>query len=375
MKKLHYTLLNREEDVDTWHDFISDISGSYFDQTSFWANMRKLDGWNTQRLVLKNDNGLIAGSQIYIRRLPLIGIVGYISHGPCIRQHSAEYASEFLQGIRQFVKNERIKYMVINLPYFGDYMLPFLKKYGYRNTIRGLPPSGLMDSTLLIDLTKSIDELQKEMKKNTRYSVRSGIKKGVTVREGGREDIETFFNLMMETCRRRNSPPTHPHIDFFFRLWDSSVKKKWLRLHFAEFEGKPLCSILSFSIGDIFRIWKFGWSGEHTNLHPSSVLMWKLIELAKNEGYRYFDFVMLDTMVARAIKNKRPLTKKLKSRYFYGPTVFKLSFGGDITFLPGSYAYFSNPLMGILLRGMAVLLRQMWMIKFINKFWNKFTNR
>ena len=63
-----------------------------------------------------------------------------------------------------------------------------------------------------LDLSnKTEDELLASFNQKTRYNIRLAIKKGVTVRTGTKEDLQTFYNIMKETGSRDN---------FFIRTYE-----------------------------------------------------------------------------------------------------------------------------------------------------------
>jgi len=366
------TLRKEENENPQWDNFVSSIPGGYHEQTIPWAKVYEFSGWQSKRIILEKDGEIVAGAQVLIQHSNLLGTIGYISYGPCIADQSSTLAGELLTGLKRFAKEEKISYLIINPPYYGDYLIPLLQEEGFRPAIDKLPPKGLITSTLLIDLSKPIDVLLGEMHAKTRYNIRHAIRKGIKITEGTREDIDTFFQLMLATCKRRKSSPTHPDKIFFDLLWDAFYDKGWIRLHFAEYNNEKVCALLSFSFGDIFRIWKFGWSGQYEKLHPSNALYWTLIEIAKNDGFKYFDLVSVDTNITSALERNQEITTQLQHTYFYGPTMFKLGFGGKVMHLPRAYCYFTNPLIRFFFNIIGnKMLQQKWLAHIINVIWSK----
>jgi lipid II:glycine glycyltransferase (peptidoglycan interpeptide bridge formation enzyme) len=364
--------LSVDEENPSWDNFVAGLPGGHHEQTIPWAKIRKLNGWDSMRIIIEKNGKIIAGAQLLLCRISFFGKIGYISYGPCVAEKSAEVAEKLLQEILRITKDEKINYLTISLPYFGDYLIPLLRAGKFRPIIDGLPPPSLMTSTLLIDLKKSSHEILAGMKAKTRYNINYGIRKGIEIREGTREDIDIFFTLMIATCARRKSNPSHPNKRFFELLWDNFYNKGWVRIHIAEFNKEPVCAMLSFSFGDTFRVWKFGWSGYLSNLFPNNVLYWKLIELSKLEGFRRFDFVSVDTAVSKAFQNGHAITQSLEAKYFYGPTVFKMGFGGEVMHLPGAYCYFPNPIMRMSYNILGhLLLRQKWIMNLLALMWDK----
>jgi lipid II:glycine glycyltransferase (peptidoglycan interpeptide bridge formation enzyme) len=361
-----------EKENPLWDNFVSSIPGGYHEQTIPWAKVQAFAGWSSKRIILEKSGKIVAGAQILLQHSGIFGTIGYISYGPCIADGSLPLANELLYELKRFAKVEKVSYLVINPPYYGDYLIPFIHEAGFRPTTNELPPKGLITSTLLIDLTKSVDELLGEMHIKTRYNIRHASRMGIKIMEGTRPDIDSFFNLMLETCARRKSPPTHPDKRFFELLWDAFHDRGWIKLHFAEYNGEKVCAALSFSFGDVFRIWKFGWSGRYEKIHPSNALYWALIKFAKNNGYRYFDMVSVDTEIARELEKNQEIPPKLQTRYFYGPTKFKMGFGGKVMHLPPAYCYFTNPLLRFFYNTLGrKMLHQKWLAHLINVIWSK----
>jgi lipid II:glycine glycyltransferase (peptidoglycan interpeptide bridge formation enzyme) len=198
------------------------------------------------------------------------------------------------------------------------------------------------------------------------------MREGLHLREGTRDDISVFFRLMKTTCERRNADPLYPDIDSFYRFWDAFYPMGWVRLFFVDYNEKPVCSAFGFSFGKIMFMYQFGWSGEHTHLQPSKVLYWKTIEWAKAAGFQYYDFVSVDTDVSKAIESGQPITEKLQSKYFYGPTIIKMAFGGQVVHLPGRYSYFPNLFLRIFaVTVLKILLKQKKFAEAINTIWAK----
>lgn len=359
-----------EENNTSWDNFVAGLPGGFHEQSIPWASVRKNYGWNSKRIIFEKSGSIIAGAQVLIQFARPFGKIGYISYGPCTSGNSESLSRQVISGIKQFTIQEQIVYLILVPPYYGDHLVPLLKTMGFKIAIEGLPPKIHLTSTLLIDLNKTAAEILGEMKPRTRYNINLSIRKGIKIREGNGQDIDTFFRLMLATCARRKSPPTPSDKKFFELLWSAFHPRGWIRLHFADYNNEVVCAALSFAFGDTFRIWKFGWSGQYSNISPSNALYWSLIELSKNEGFRYFDFVSVDTDISKALENGDVLTPELKSKYFFGPTIFKMGFGGDLVHLPKAYCYFPNPIIRLLYNLFGRLfLQSAWLKKSINRIW------
>jgi lipid II:glycine glycyltransferase (peptidoglycan interpeptide bridge formation enzyme) len=147
---------------------------------------------------------------------------------------------------------------------------------------------------------------------------------------------------MIETCKRRNTRPIFSDIKYFYSVWDSFSPKGWVMIHLAEVNDKPICAAFCFCFGNTFRYDLWGWNGQYANQKISETFQWKNILYAKNMGFKYYDFVQIDPIVANAIKSVAQVSDKIKSRELYGATEFKLRYGGDAVIYPGFFTCFAN---------------------------------
>jgi hypothetical protein len=79
--------------------------------------------------------------------------------------------------------------------------------------------------------------------------------------------------------------------------------------------------------------------------YPSHFFNWELIKWSKNNCFKYFDFVQVDPVVADHLSTTLPLTDEIKSRRFYGSTMFKIGFGGEVVKFSGPWFRFQNPVL------------------------------
>jgi lipid II:glycine glycyltransferase (peptidoglycan interpeptide bridge formation enzyme) len=279
-----------------------------------------------------------------------------------------ELTGEIIRKARADLKG----YVVFNLPYFRQSLVPVLEKNRFRPSIQGLPPHILITSTLLIDLFQSPEEIMAGMKAKARQNIRHGIRGGLQMREGNREDIDTFYRLMTATCDRRQAQPLFQDIGYFYHIWDHFCKNQQVRIFIVSLADEPVCAAFAFPFGNILYMWQFGWSGRYGNLNPSSVLVWNTIEWAREKGFRYYDFVSVDTEISRVIASGQPVNERLQAKYFYGPTLHKMSFGGLLIHLPGTYAYFTNKTVRWFAYNVLILmLKQHWFMNALHGFWAK----
>jgi len=56
----------------------------------------------------------------------------------------------------------------------------------------------------------------------------------------------------------------------------------------------------------------------------------------------YYDFCQIDRRIADAYLSKEPVNETLKKHFIYGPTIYKLNFGGNMIKYPGLFVCYSD---------------------------------
>jgi len=346
-KSEHKIVVSEEKENSAWDYFLSNAHNGHHEQTSLWGQVKEAYGWKPIRIIIYNNRDIVAGAQILYRKIKCLGSVGYLAKGPCIGSDNVELVNLIINAINDTALSKKMLYMVIDLPYYGKNFIPYLLSAGFKSSPKALPPTGLMTATLVINLENELEDILAQMQIRTRYNIRHGLRKGVTVREGKETDIGHFFELMVSTAIRRCENPIPADERFFSRLWQLFEPKGWLKLFITEYCNEVVAIYLAFPFGDTVRVWKVGWSGKHANVHPNNVCWWEIIVWAKKNGYHFLDFVQVDPYIADILKNKKLIPEYIKMERLFGSTKFKLGFGGQVLEMPGAYSYFYNPLIRI----------------------------
>ncbi len=341
---------------EEWDTFISYIPGVHYEQTTGWAIASELRGWSIWRLYIKKDDKIVIGAQISFLRYPLIGKIGFVIQGPLMSSDDDEVFNAFIIEFKKLIRANDFLYVGVVIPYKNTLFKDKLKSGGFVRRPDGLPPTAVVEDTLMLDLKRSKQELWADVNSGRRRNIKRGLKQDFIFCEGSKDELPVFHDLMLKMCNRRHTVATHKNIEFYYRLWDNLAPQGWIKLFMLEYESEVVCALIGFTIGDTFRYWQWGWSGKYPELNFSSVLIWKTIEWAKDNGFRYFDFVQVDRAVALAMKEQKELTEELKNRSFAGPTQFKVRFGGELVKTPGVYVLFRNKIVRFIVLNIVVKL-------------------
>ena len=335
-----------------WHDpewdrFLAECPAGHHQQTSLWGELKGCHGWQPVRVVVNRGPQILGGVQILKKRFGPLGWMGYVNYGPVLAPGQPELSDLLLQELDHVAAEEGLTYLVVMPPYEAHSFAGVLRRLGFRPKPNHMPPVGELKATLILDLSEDLEILQSRMRASTRRHLRRAAREGVlTMREGTEADVETFRKLMWALCERRGVTPSPPQKEFFAHLWRIFRPSGFVRLFIAERDGQAVTAAIVFPFGDTVRFWKVGWAGDHAKCFPNEFLYWEAIRWSKRHGYRYFDFVQIDTHLALALQQGAPVDWSTVS----GRSWFKIGFGGNPVVLPETFYRFYRPALHLLAR-------------------------
>lgn len=336
---------HKTEEAQIWDRFVKQCPEGHIEQTNAWAQLRQCYGWKPIWLWVMRGERILGGAMILTRRVRRLATIGYVERGPIWNNGDYEAMNLVTNALYKLALSMRLTYLVVVPPYSGEHASPLLESLRFRRKPKTLPPTGVGEATLLIDLLKDQDALLADMSMTKRQNIRRAVRKGVRVRIGDGEDAELMQELMWIGCKRRGVKPMPPQKDFFQKLWDALGPAGEVKFFIAEVDGQPVSAATVYVFGDVMQLWRVGWSGMHEDCNPNDLLHWEMIKWAKENGCRVFDFLHIRPDHARAILRG----KRVKDSYS-GVTEFKTSFGGEIRLLPEIYYQSFNPFVQLALK-------------------------
>lgn len=350
-----------------WDDYLGSIPGVHFEQTSGWAAVKSRYGWKVFRILVKSHGAIVGGVQVLTRRFGVLGAIGYVARGPVAGPGFMELPVDLAEQVNRLARRERWLYCVFNYPYQAYSLAHAMAADDYGPHPAGIPPSGLLSATSLIDLQQNEIDIFNRIYRKARRAIRVSQCGDLDFIEGGSEDLSLFRELMIATCRRRGAAPTPPQSDYFHHLWGELEPRKWVKLFLVRCDGEIVSAVFAFTLGDTIRLWKCGWSGRYTNKHPNHFLYWQVIRWAKANAFKWLDFVSVDPEDARHAAQG----ELSKDRFRDGCTYFKLSFGGTLHFTPPVQSCSFNPLFRFMVRcGVARLLTRGTFQRALSRCWS-----
>lgn len=321
----------RADDVDDgWDAFVARSAGAHHAQTSRWGAVQARRGWEVHRLAVHDGDSVVAGAQVLTKGFGGLGRVAYVDHGPLGAEPDGTAGTVVLDRLEQFCRDHAVRLLMVQPPDHSRALEPALRS-------RRFGPTHLktaLAATTTLDLARTEDELLAAMKSKTRYNLRRALRAGVSVREGTRDDVAVFHQMLVRTAERQGFVPNskgHLH-DVFDTLGD------WCRVFLAEVDGVAVSGMLAMTFGDTVVYKRGAWSGEAGDKHPNEAMHWAAIRWARDNGFARYDFDGIEPDAARAVLAGGDLPGSAVDSV----TRFKLGFNGDVVLLPETLSYVPN---------------------------------
>ncbi len=351
--KLYSVELDREPSHPEWDRFVDSAPGGHHVQTSRWAQVKAVLGWDAARVVVRNNGEIVSGGQVLLRRLSRLVTIAYAPRAPLVAEAHPASLAPLLRGVDELARVERIVHLKLQ---------PGIDDPGVASALRarGFQPSDLAPgptATTRVDLADAPERILARMRSGARSNIGKARRKGVTVRAGNEADLASFVELVKATSQRQGFP-AYP-ADYYEAMWHQFSGDGHARLLVAERGDRVLSAVFLIGWGDSVIYKMGGWSGERTSVHPNELTHWEAMRWAQAGGYRYYDLDGIDPTAAVGLLEGESLdTTGL------GVTHFKLGFGGEVVLFPGAYDFTFRPILGTAIRHVLPRLnRWTWLVQ------------
>lgn len=199
--------------------------------------------------------------------------------GPCILPNtSKKVLEELVKSMEKFAEKKGVISLRIS-PFENTILTNILIHGNYRFSSR---------KTSIIDLTKSEEELWKNLNRKTRSQVRQAKRKGLSVTEENDEKaLENFYGCMKDVAEGRDF--YLPPFSFYRKLHEVLHPHKMVRIYLVKYNERVICSSLCLYFKDTMVTRWWGAHPKFLNLRPYNILMWTHIEEGKQLGYKKCD--------------------------------------------------------------------------------------
>ncbi len=275
-----------------YKEFLETHNKGHYAQSIEWANVK--NEWKNEIIILRNNEGKIKATlSLLIRKLPYINsTLMYAPRGPVCDIDDEESFKELMKKVDELAK----KYKAFMIKMDPDILASnekfkkMAEKYGFKVEEKIKNVNTLLQPRFVFRLnlrSKTEEEIFANFHSKTRYNIRLASKKGVTLKEGTREDLQKFQEILEVTGKRDGFYIRKK--EYFEKIYDSFDSKN-IKLVFAEYEGNPIACVLNIFYGKKEWYLYGGSLNEHRNLMPTYLLQWEMIKEALKRGCEYYDF-------------------------------------------------------------------------------------
>lgn len=294
-------------------------------QSSAWAQIRGAQGWRPEFIRIGDQLPLA----LVLWRQALPGRpIGYAPRGPIVAPGDTRGLTDALRRLAAVARERKAIFLKVDPELDPELASPALRDAGFRRASDIQP----VLATLQLDLGPDEGALMAALEKDTRWSVRQGAKRGVTLREARDEaGLRAFYDLYAETGGRAGFiTRTWP---YYRDTWRTLIGSDLATLRLAEVDGAAVAGALVWRCGDR-ALYQTGATNEvGRKTYAAYALLWECIIEAKRAGRAVFDMGGIPVDIER------------KDDPMYGPYLFKRGFGGVAKRWVGAHDTVPSPLL------------------------------
>lgn len=306
------------QDAERFDEFMQSTPNGHIFQSFFWGEVKR-PVWEPLRVILEDENRIVAAASILKRRIPFLRkSFFYLPRGPVLLDwHDDRVFEQMIAYLRDLARQHDAVFIKIDPCLTEEHRGPgaLLQQAGFiqargKHEFGGLQPR----YTFRLDISGDIEEIMNRFSKKTRYKIRYGPNKGLLFKSPGEKGLELFRQVMQETGRR--SDFVIRDITYYRKVFQTLDARGAVNLTLGYFQGEPVTAGITFVFGD--KAWAVygGQVDRFRNLYAYHAMIWERIKWAKDNGASWFDFYGVPGQVTE----DHPL---------YGIYHFKKSFGGD----------------------------------------------
>lgn len=295
---------------EKWNSFLNEVKPNTFLHSWEWKEIQEADGEQVETLGFYEKEQLIAITLVILVRAKR-GNHYLVPHGPILKDEKN------LKQVLEVLIAYKLKANSYKLP-VALRIAPLVDSTPEHQSIftdlgfRPAPMHVHAELTWVLDISKSEEDLLKEMRKTTRNAITKAQKEGVTVEiSSDPATLERFWPLYEQTKDRHGFIPFHK--SFIQSQAEIFGKENKMFFAIARYQGNDVAAAMLIHYGNTL----FYYHGASTKLPVPAAqqLQWEAIKEARKRGavrYNFWGIAPEDD----------------KNHPFAGITVFKKGFGG-----------------------------------------------
>jgi lipid II:glycine glycyltransferase (peptidoglycan interpeptide bridge formation enzyme) len=327
-----------ETTLGEWDDLVRLHPLADVAQLSAWTRIRKLAGYDAMYILVLDGGCLVGGTQIMVRRIRGLGMLGYVPYGPVVSP-TIEEPNVVHDGIADALAQlgrRRFRLLAVQPPQGAERASEALLERGFRESDADVAPA----ASLHVDLSLDEAQLRANLSKRLRTWTNSWEQRGVVVRQGSEEDLPMLAQLLAETAEHQGFTPFG--IDYLRTMYRELAPAGHLVLFVGEVAGRPVAMTVFTACGTVLKVRLLGLdrSDEGRRLNVPAAVYWAAMKWAKELGYRWFDFGgVLPASVPALLSGGRANLDGLS-----GPDRYKARLGGQVFRYPQPVEMISSPI-------------------------------
>lgn len=303
--------------MEVWESFMAQHPEANFLHSWYWGVFHERLGHRVERHGFYEGDRLVGVVQAVVepaRRGRHLVVAG----GPIINWQSMEVIKAWVNAIRRIAKTNNCLFVRVRPQLLdNDENRHLFDDLGFHKS----PMHVTADLTSQLDLTKPDNELQRMMRKGTRYELNRARKLGIQV-EASQDDkyLDEFCKLQLQTSQRQKFVPFSKK--FLTEQFKTFAEADKVLLYRSTYEGKLLAMAFIIFYGQE-AAYHYGASTDLAREYPGAyAVQWEAISEARRRGCSRYNFW--------------GVTEHGQTKHrFYGVSVFKRGFGGqDVSYLP-----------------------------------------
>jgi lipid II:glycine glycyltransferase (peptidoglycan interpeptide bridge formation enzyme) len=286
-----YTCEVDTADERTWNEILDTFADANVYQTWAYGEVRA-GTRNVSRLVLKRGNEVIAAAEVRLVRVPLLRIgIAYVRWGPLWRRRGAPPDPEVARLAIRALRNEYAcrRGLVLRL-----------KPAAFEEDAGEVPSlladegfiasgSGNRERTIVVDLTRSLEELRAGIRKEWRRQLRIAENQNLTVVAGTSDELFGDFASIYDEMVRRKQFPEPNDIREFRAIQERLPDRQKMRIFLCRAGSTTCAGLVCSALGDT-AVYLFGATSDAgLEARGSYLLQWRLAEWLKTEGLALYD--------------------------------------------------------------------------------------
>lgn len=267
----------------TWESFLARQPTYPFFQGWNWGEVQEKLGTGVLRAGLFDDNKLEAIIQL-VEIKAKRGHYLYLRHGPVMNEFSEKYFDKIMQFIKKLAQEKKASFIrVSRFPKNNDASEYFRNNSFHSSAIQTVDA----EVCWTLDITKSEDELLKNMRKSHRYLIKRSQTSGVKIiKTQDSKELERFLPLYKKLSVRKHFVAHKGVVEEF----ETFAKNDEEVLFLAIYEGRVISGALIAFVGNTAIYRHSASDDDYRNIPSSYMIQWEAIKEAKKRNKSVYNF-------------------------------------------------------------------------------------